>query len=91
MNPRAYSVAAFWRRIEQQRKNPLQMMRVLGLWPVVKYLTGRLSLNDGLVHLSNRLGIRAGAVILPFPEAAVDVDTVDDWEFARARVKKQRS
>jgi GTP:adenosylcobinamide-phosphate guanylyltransferase len=91
MNPRAYSVAAFWRRIEQQRKKPLRMMRILGLWPVVRYLTGRLSLNDGLEHLSNRLGIRAGAVILPFPEAAVDVDTVDDWKFAQAMVKKQRS
>jgi GTP:adenosylcobinamide-phosphate guanylyltransferase len=91
MNPRAYSVAAFWRQIEQQRKKPLHMMRILGLRPVVRYLTGRLSLNDGLEHLSNRLGIRAGAVILPFPEAAVDVDTVDDWKFAQALVKKQRS
>jgi GTP:adenosylcobinamide-phosphate guanylyltransferase len=91
MNPRAYSVAAFWRRIEKKRKKPLQMMRVLGLWPVVRYLTGRLSLNDGLKLLSNRLGIRAGTVILPFPEAAVDVDTVEDWEFAQALVKKQRS
>jgi GTP:adenosylcobinamide-phosphate guanylyltransferase len=91
MNPRAYSVAAFWRRIDQQRKKPLQMMRILGLWPVIRYLTGRLSLNDGLEHLSNRLGIRAGAVILPFPEAAVDVDTVDDWKFVQALVKKQHS
>jgi GTP:adenosylcobinamide-phosphate guanylyltransferase len=91
MNPRAYSVAAFWRHIEQKRKKPLQMMRILGLWPVVRYLAGRLSLSDGLEHLSNRLGIRAGAVILPFPEAAVDVDTVEDWEFAQAVVKKQRS
>jgi CTP:molybdopterin cytidylyltransferase MocA len=66
-------------------------MRILGLWPVVRYLAGRLSLSDGLEHLSNRLGIRAGAVILPFPEAAVDVDTVEDWEFAQAVVKKQRS
>ena len=91
MNPRAYSAAAFWRRIEQQRKKPLQMMRILGLWPVVRYLTGKLSLSDGLEHLSNRLGIRAGAVILPFPEAAVDVDTVEDWKFAQALVEKQRS
>ena len=35
--------------------------------------------------------IHAGAVILPFPEAAVDVDTVDDWKFVQALVKKQHS
>ena len=91
MSPRAHSAAAFWRRIEQQRKKPLQMMRILGLWTVVRHLTGRLSLNDGLERLSKRLGIRAGAVILPFPEAAVDVDTIEDWKFAQAQVKKQRS
>jgi CTP:molybdopterin cytidylyltransferase MocA len=51
---------------------------------------GRLPLNDGLEHLSNRLGIHAGAVILPFPEAAVDVDTVADWKFVQTLVKKQR-
>ena len=91
MSPRAHSAAAFWRRIEQQRKKPLQMMRILGLWTVVRYLTGRLSLNDGLERLSKRLGIRAGAVILPFPEAAVDVDTIEDWKFAQVQVKKRRS
>jgi len=26
-----------------------------------------------------RMSVKAGAVILPFPEAAVDVDTVRDW------------
>jgi GTP:adenosylcobinamide-phosphate guanylyltransferase len=91
LNPRAYSAAEFWRQIEQQRKKPLQMMRILGWRPVVQYLMGKMSLNDGLEHLSNRLGMRAGAVILPFPEAAVDVDTVDDWKFVQALVKKQRS
>jgi len=91
LNPRANSVAQFWRQIEQQRKRPLRMMRTLGWWPVIQYLMGRLSLEDGLQHLSNRLGIRAGAVILPFPEAAVDVDTVDDWNFVQTLLKKRHS
>ena len=88
LNPRAHKVAAFWSQIEEQRKKPLRMMRILGWWPVVRYLMGGLSLKDGLEHLSNRLGIRAGAVILPFPEAAVDVDSVDDWKFAQDVMKK---
>jgi GTP:adenosylcobinamide-phosphate guanylyltransferase len=89
LNARAYNVAKFWRQIEQQRKKPLRMIRILGGWTVIRYIMGRLSLNDGLEYLSNRLGIRAGAVILPFPEAAVDVDTVADWKFVQTLVKKQ--
>jgi hypothetical protein len=30
------------------------------------------------------MGLRVAVVILPFPEAAVDVDTVSDWHFAQA-------
>jgi hypothetical protein len=29
------------------------------------------------------MGLRAGVVIMPFPEAAVDVDSVGDLETAR--------
>jgi hypothetical protein len=36
--------------------------------------------------ISQRLGLRAGAVIMPFPEAAVDVDTVSDWELVESIV-----
>jgi hypothetical protein len=30
------------------------------------------------------MGLRAGVVILPFPEAAVDVDSVSDWAVAQS-------
>jgi hypothetical protein len=30
------------------------------------------------------MGIEVGAVIMPFPEAAVDVDSVSDWHFAES-------
>jgi hypothetical protein len=55
------------------------MIRAIG-WPtLLRYLLGRLSLNEGLDRVSTRMKAKAGAVILPFPEAAVDVDTVSDW------------
>ena len=46
---------------------------------VIKYLLGRLTLTEGLDRASRQLGFRAGAVLMPFPEAAVDVDTAADW------------
>ncbi len=89
LNSKAYIAAQFWRRVEQQRKKPLRMMRMLGGRAVIQYLSGRMSLTDALDHISSIMGIRAGAVILPFPEAAVDVDTVDDWLFVKNLMAKQ--
>jgi CTP:molybdopterin cytidylyltransferase MocA len=65
------------------------MMRILGGRAVVRYLMGRTSLDQGLEQISNKLQIRARAILLPFPEAAVDVDTADDWHFVQSLAKKQ--
>lgn len=89
LNPQSYRAAQFWRRIEQERKKPLKMMRILGWWPVLRYLVGKMSMNDALGYLSKKMGLRAGAVMLPFPEAAVDVDTVEDWKFVQSLVTKK--
>ena len=89
LNPQSYRAAQFWRRIERERKNPLKMMRILGWRPVLRYLVGKMSLNDALGYLSKQMGLRAGAVMLPFPEAAVDVDTVEDWKFVQALIAKK--
>ena len=79
LTPRARRAAEFWRKCESNRKKPWRMIRAIG-WPVVlRYLLRKLSLNEGLGRLSTRMNVKAGAVILPFPEAAVDVDTVSDW------------
>jgi hypothetical protein len=45
---------------------------------VLRYLLGRLSLPEALDRMSGRLGFKAGAVVIPFPEAAIDVDSVRD-------------
>jgi GTP:adenosylcobinamide-phosphate guanylyltransferase len=89
LNPQSYRAAQFWRRIEQERKNPLKMMRILGWRAVLRYLAGSMSLNNALGYLSKRMGLRVGIVMLPFPEAAVDVDTVDDWNFVQSLVAKK--
>jgi GTP:adenosylcobinamide-phosphate guanylyltransferase len=89
LNSQAYIAAQFWRQVEQQRKRPLKMMGILGWWTVVRYKMGRISLDQGLEQISRKLQIRARAILLPFPEAAVDVDTVKDWIFVKNLVAKQ--
>lgn len=81
MTPRSRQVPQFWRRIEQQRKNPVKVINILGWMTVVRYLLGTLTLPQVLARLSRRLGCSAGVVVLPFPEASIDVDSADDWRY----------
>lgn len=83
LTARGRALAGFWREVERQRKNPLGLIGTLGWGSVLTYLLGRLSLGDGLARLSSRLQISIEAVMLPFPEAALDVDKVGDWELAQ--------
>jgi len=46
---------------------------------VVRYLLGRLTLDQALAGLSRRMQLKVGVVQMPFAEAAVDVDKVEDW------------
>jgi GTP:adenosylcobinamide-phosphate guanylyltransferase len=89
LNPRSHRAAQFWRQVEQERKKPLRMMRILGWRTVARYLLGRFSLDEGLKQLSHKLEIRIRAVMLPFPQAAVDVDTADDWHFVQSILDRQ--
>jgi hypothetical protein len=84
-------VPQFWQRVEAERKHPLRVIRILGWTTVLRFLLGRLTLDDALGRLSVRLGCTAGAVVLPYAEAAVDVDTVADWQDAERIAGNGRS
>jgi hypothetical protein len=84
LTPRSRRVADAWRRVEQQRKNPLRVIGQLGWWSVLRYLLGRLSLDTALEQLSRRMQVRVRPVILPFPEAAIDVDSIADQRLVEA-------
>jgi GTP:adenosylcobinamide-phosphate guanylyltransferase len=83
MSPRSRTMTRFWRKLESQRKQPWRIISSLGWWPVCKYLLGRLSLQEALTRLSGRLKMKIGVVILPFADAAVDVDTEKDWRLVQ--------
>ncbi len=80
--PAAAGVVKLWRRIESERKRPWRVMSLLGTANVARYLAGRLTLERALTALSARAGCRIEALQLPFPAAAVDVDSVADWQLA---------
>ncbi len=78
LSPRAIRVLDLWRLVEQQRKTPWRIIRVLGWAPLLRYACGRLTLAAALDVASVRSGAEVRAVIMPDPLAAVDVDKPDD-------------
>jgi CTP:molybdopterin cytidylyltransferase MocA len=88
MTPASRRAADFWRKAENQRKKPIYLARVLGWRVLLPFLLGRLTLEKGLRAVSNRLGLKIEAVMLPFPEAAIDVDTSEDWELAQSIIER---
>ena len=80
--PRGIRALEFWRDIQQHRKRPQRIARELGVGFLWRYLFGRLVLSRALEDLSSRTGCRLGAVKLNDAKAAVDVDSIADWQLA---------
>lgn len=89
MTPKARYAADFWRKVENERKKPLRVIKVIGWMTVLRYLLGILTLQQALHSLSKRMGLQAGVVEMPFAEAAVDVDKVDDWHLVESILAKR--
>jgi GTP:adenosylcobinamide-phosphate guanylyltransferase len=88
LTPEGRRAANFWRKIEQERKKPLLVIGLLGWWAVVRYRLGMLPLEEALAKLSKRLGLRIRAVILPYANAAIDVDSIADYVLVQGSLAK---
>jgi len=88
--PKAKRMVEFWSHIERERKHPLRLIRTLGGLVLVRYVLGCLSLSDALGRLGRRLDLQVKEVLLPFPEAAIDVDTPEDLALAEKILMERR-
>jgi len=83
-NEKGLEAIRFWQAAQHDRKKPVKLAIRLGFGMLFKFITGRLTLDDAFDHVSKRLGIKAKPVILPFAEAAIDVDKPSDLELVTA-------
>jgi len=78
-NHRGRDLVSFWQRAEDLRKRPWRLIaQVLGPGAVLSYLLGSLTLDRALNAVSARVGVKVRTVTLPYPQAGVDVDKVED-------------
>ena len=88
-SPKAKRVVEFWARLERHRKRPWRLIAEVGPLALLRFLLGRLSLDDALRHLSKAAGATVRAVELPFAEAAIDVDKPADLELAESILRQR--
>ncbi|MBL8631134.1 MAG: nucleotidyltransferase family protein [Rhodospirillaceae bacterium] len=84
MTPHVAKMVHFWQFVEKNRKKPLRVVRAFGLWTLISVLLGRWNLRQALSQAGARIGITVEPVIMPWPEAAIDVDTMDDKALAES-------
>jgi CTP:molybdopterin cytidylyltransferase MocA len=85
LNHRGRGLVSFWQRAEDLRKRPwLLIGQVFGPLLVLFYILGLLSINRGLSAVSAKTGIKVRPVFLPYPQAGVDVDKVEDLRLAES-------
>jgi GTP:adenosylcobinamide-phosphate guanylyltransferase len=88
-SPRARKAVAFWHDLEKVRKQPWRLIGAFGLVALLRFATGTLTLDSAFALASRRLDLLARPVLMPFAEAAVDVDKPDDKELAE-RIWRER-
>ncbi len=88
--PAALGAARLWSELETQRKRPWRLVSRFGLGTLLRYALGRLDLETAFQRVSARSGARVRPVLLPFAEAALDVDEPADLELV-SRILRSRS
>lgn len=71
-----------WSSVEQDRKRSLKIVSKFGPWLLFRTLTRTIGFADAVGRAGRRLGFVARPIILPQPEAVIDVDKPADLELA---------
>ena len=90
LSMRGRSMAQRWQKVESRRKQPIRVVGLVGWSAMVLYALGALSLAGAMGRISRQTGLAAGAIIMPFAEAAIDVDSAADLSLARGIAAQTR-
>jgi len=88
-NPAAEGVIRFWQSMERDRKQPIRMIRKLGVSFALRYKLGWLSLTAASRRLGQLCNARVAFASLSDGRAAIDVDKPADLDLVREMVAGQ--
>lgn len=82
LTPKGQEMVEFWRAVERDRKRPWKYVGHFDLKGLALYLMGRLSSEEARKRIQEKFGVDVAFIVLPYPEMAIDVDTVADLRLA---------
>ena len=86
-SPAALQAVRFWRQAETDRKHPVRIARRFGIISMLRVLRPGMSFDGVFRILSQRLDCTVRPVMMPFAEAAIDVDKPDDLSLVREIIR----
>jgi molybdopterin-guanine dinucleotide biosynthesis protein A len=89
-NDRGLRLLERWQYLEEARKQPWRLVAAFGPLGLLRFALGRLSLAAAFTTVSARLGWTVKPVLMPFAEAAIDVDKPADKELAEKILAARR-
>jgi GTP:adenosylcobinamide-phosphate guanylyltransferase len=79
-----------WESLIGSRKSPLKQASIIGFGTLFALFTRRLTLEDAVARVSDRIGIKGRAIVWPYAEPCMDVDKPSQLELLRADLEKQQ-
>lgn len=79
-----------WEQLIGTRKSPLRQAGIIGLGTLFALFTRRLTLEDAVTRVCDRIGIKGRAIVWPYAEPCMDVDKPSQLELLRADLAKQQ-
>jgi GTP:adenosylcobinamide-phosphate guanylyltransferase len=73
-----------WEQLIGNRKSPLRQAGIIGFGTAFSLLTGRLTLEDAVARVGQRIGIKGRAIVWEHAEPCMDVDKPHQLELLRA-------
>lgn len=86
----AYREDDLWERIVAARKSPWKQASLMGWGTLMRLLARRLTLDEAVQRVRQRLNLEATAVVSPYPEMAMDVDKPQHVAILEAFLRQAR-
>lgn len=80
-----------WESLIGSRKSPLKQAGIIGFGTLFALFTRRLTLEDAVQRVGDRIGIKGRAIVWPHAEPCMDVDKPNQLELVRADLAQQQA
>jgi len=79
-----------WESLIGSRKSPLKQAGIIGFGTLFALFTRRLTLEDAVKRVCDRIGIKGRAMVWPYAEPCMDIDKPSQLELLREDLEKQQ-